>query len=265
MYPAFQLRRDVRETSERDRPANAAALFEAVREQWATDLVDAGPVGKDRRIARRWVDANGPNLDQIVTFDPSTTISANSHPVSFSSVFDDALTRMIVNSDNAGRQRCIDSMKETYIASVLSQSGKLAELKPLAWSGTMAALACLLTLIARGRLSSYQDSVEIWRLLERGASTGARTWARYALDGLDDTSDATKKRNPKSVSGKIGFLYGGPKATWWDNITTMADASLVVKNDAGKIYALCFAIPFHKRVIRQKDIFPLIRAVHDCI
>jgi hypothetical protein len=44
----------------------------------------------------------------------------------------------------------------------------------------------------------------------------------------------------------------------------MADAVIVSKGPS-KSYVLVFTIPFFKRVIHKKDIFPLIRAAHDCV
>ena len=61
MYPAFQLRRDVRVLAERDKPATAAALFAAVRDKWATDLVDGGHFG-NRAGARGWVNAGADGI-----------------------------------------------------------------------------------------------------------------------------------------------------------------------------------------------------------
>jgi hypothetical protein len=38
-----------------------------------------------------------------------------------------------------------------------------------------------------------------------------------------------------------------------------------VTKPGGKLYALSFAIPFFNKVIKKTDLFPLIRAAHDCI
>jgi len=265
MYPAFQLRCDVRILAERDKPATTAALFAGMRDKWALDLVDAGRFPGNRRAARRWIDANAPKLEQTIAYSPATPVALNSHPVSFAPDFWNAISEMIVHSDNDARSKCIEWMKATYIESVLSQSGKIAGFKPLAWTGTVQSVAAMMCLIAKRRLVTYHDSAEMWRLLRKGATSGAGTWTRYALDGMDHEADASLKRKYEDVAGKIGYLYGGPEATWWDNITRMADGSIVSKKDPPKSYVLVFAIPFFARVIHQKDIFPLIRAVHDCI
>ena len=259
MYPAFQLRRDVRVMAALDKPATAAALFNSMRDKWAQDLADAGRFA-NRASARGFVNANAPVLEQTMAYSPGTRV-----PVSFAQDFEKALTDMVVKSSNDGRTKCIDLMKATYINSVFLQSGAVSGFKPITWTGTVRAVAAMLTLIARRRLINNDDSAEMWSLMKRGASTGAGTWARYMLEGLDDSSNDSLKRPYEDVAGKIGFLYGGPEATWWDNITTMADASIVSTRSPAKTYVLVFTIPFFGRVIRQKDMFPLMRAAHDCL
>ena len=263
MYPAFQLRRDVRVLAERDKPATAAALFAAVRDKWALDLVDGGHF-RNRAAARGWVNSNAPMLERTIAYSPGTPVSPTSHPVSFATDFENAVSEMIVHSDNDARTKCIELMKATYMNSVFSQSGAISGFKPITWSGTVRAVAAMMSLIARRRLVTADDSAEMWRLMNRGATTGAGSWTRYALEGRDDDSNATLKRAYQDVAGKIGYLYGGPRATWFDNVTTMADAVIVSKS-ASRSYVLVFAIPFFKRVIHKKDMFPLIRAAHDCI
>jgi hypothetical protein len=264
MYPAFQLRRDARVLVERDKPATAAALFNAMRDKWAADLVDAGTVG-NRAAARRWVNANGPALEKTIDYQPGTPVSPTVHPVTFVTDFWDAVSRMIINSSNPGRTTCINLLKAAYINSVLSQSGAIAAFNPIGWSGTVRSVAAMLSLIAKRRLVSAPDSAVMWKLLRSGATAGAGTWTRHALKGADDETNASLTRRFEEVGGKIGYLHGGNKDTWWDNVTTMADGSIVTKKGPDRTYVLVFAIPFHKRVIRQKDVFPLIRAIHDCI
>lgn len=259
MYPAFQLRRDVRVLAARDKPATAAALFTAMRDKWASDLVAGGRFA-NRASAQGWVKANAPVLEQTIAYSPGAGT-----PVSFAPDFNKALTEMVVDSSNDGRTRCIDLMKATYINSVFAQSGAVSGFKPITWTGTVRAVAAMFTLIARRKLINADDSAEMWNLLKRGAGTGAGTWARYMLEGMENQGDASLKRPYEHVAGKIGFLYGGPEATWWDNITTMADASIVSTASPAKSYVLVFTIPFFGRVIRQKDMFPLMRAAHDCL
>jgi hypothetical protein len=263
MYPAFQLRRDVRVLAERDKPATTAALFVAMRDKWASDLVDGGHFG-NRAAARGWVSSNAPVLERTIAYSPGTPVSPGSHPVSFAPDFETAISEMVVRSSNDGRTTCIGLMKHTYINSVFSQSGAVSGFKPITWTGTARAVAAMMSLIARRRLVTADDSAEMWRLMNTGATTGAGSWTRYALEGRDDDSNATLKRAYQDVAGKIGYLYGGPRDTWWDNITTMADAVIVSKGPS-KSYVLVFTIPFFKRVIHKKDIFPLIRAAHDCV
>jgi hypothetical protein len=172
---------------------------------------------------------------------------------------------MIVRSDDNARTKCIQLMKSTYINSVFAQSGALSGFKPLTWTGTVRSVAAMMTLIARRRLVNYYDSAEMWRLMNKGATSGAGSWVRNALDGDDDKDNASLKRKYEDVAGKIGYLYGGPDATWFDNITTMADASIASTKNPAKSYVLVFSIPFFGRVIRRKDVYPLIRAAHDCI
>ena len=239
MYPAFQLRRDVRVLAERDKPATAAALFAAMRDKWALDLVDGGRFA-NQASARSWVVANAPVLERTIAYSPATRVSINSHPVSFAQDFETAVTDMVVQSSNPARTKCIELMKTTYINSVFLQSGAVSGFKPLTWTGTVRSVAAMMSLIARRRLVNYYDSAEMWRLMNRGAMTGAGTWARYALEGSDDSSNASLNRPYEDVAGKIGFLYGGPEATWWDNITTMADASIVsAKNPARRATCSC--------------------------
>jgi hypothetical protein len=261
MYPAFQLRNDLQVLANRETPANTAALREAALKQWTTDILDAGWFPRNATgtaLARKWVLNHAPKLVSIVSMDSATK------KVSFETDFNDAVTSMIVDSSDAGRRTCIQLLGDKYITSVLSQSGKIAGLKPLAWAATLESLATLLTLIARRRLVGLQESEDMFDLLKRAATSGSQTWTRYALDGADDDADASLRRARSSVAGKIGFLYRGKKATWWDNVFTMADASLVQKT-ISRAYVLVFAIPRVPGVIRQKDIFPLIRALHDCI
>jgi len=264
MYPAFQLRRDLRVLAERDKPATAAALFAAMRDKWALDLVDGGRFA-NQASARSWVVANAPVLEKTIAYSPATRVSINSHPVSFAPDFENAVSEMIVRSDDNARTKCIQLMKSTYINSVFAQSGALSGFKPLTWTGTVRSVAAMMTLIARRRLVNYYDSAEMWRLMNKGATSGAGSWVRNALDGDDDKDNASLKRKYEDVAGKIGYLYGGPDATWFDNITTMADASIVSTKNPAKSYVLVFAIPFFGRVIRRKDVYPLIRAAHDCI
>ena len=261
MYPAFQLRHDVQAIANRDKPADIAALKEAALKQWATDLVDAGWFFRSATgiaAARKWVVANGPKIGNIVTMDSGT------REVKFVCDFNDALTSMIVDSNNASRTTCINLLSEAYITSVLAQSGKIAGFKPLVWTATMESLATVMTLIARRRLVALQESEDMFDLLKRAATSGSRTWTRYALKGHDDSSDSSLKRTFSSVAGKIGYLHRGKDDTWWDNISTMSDASIVQKT-ISRAYVLVFAIPVAKDTVHQKDIFPLIRALHDCI
>ena len=258
MYPAFQLRHDIQAIANRDKPADTKGLKESALKQWTTDIQNGGFFSGNARGARTWVNTNAPKFDKIVQMDSA------SKKVTFVTDFEDAVTTMIVDSSNDGRQTCINLLGSAYINSVLSQSGKIAGLKPIAWTATMESLAALMTLIDRGRLVSTQESADMHNLLKRGATSGASTWTRYALDGQDDTSNAALKRTRVSVGGKIGFLYRGKRDAWWDHISTMSDASIVHKT-ASKAYVLVFAIPTTSGSISQKDIFPLIRAVHDCI
>ncbi len=257
MYPAFQLRRDLAVVAERDRPADPAALFRAARAQWAKDLSDAGFFRGNPSGALAWVRANGPKLEKIASMNAS-------REVAFLPDFHAAVKTTIVDSSNTGRNTCIQLLGATYMNSVRAQSGKVAGLKPLNWTATAESLAALLTLIDREMLVSPVDSRAMRALMVEGATTGARTWARYALHGNDDPTDATLRRGTDSVAGKIGFLYGGPEATWWDNLTQMADAS-IVRAPGGRSYILVYSIPFHRKVIPTKVILPLIRSVHDCV
>ncbi len=128
----------------------------------------------------------------------------------------------------------------------------------------MESVAAFMTLIVRRRLVSAQESADMHDLLTRAATSGSGTWTKYALDGFDDQSDASLTRTHLSVGGKIGFPHRGTKAQWWDTVYTMSDASIVQKT-ASKTYVLVFCIAPAPGIIRQKDIFPLIRSLHDCI
>jgi len=250
MYPVVQLIHDISIVEERVKPATNAALYTAVRQQWAKDLVDAGAFG-NLATARTWITTNGPKLERCATLDPTTKITPE---------LNGALERMVIHSDDAGRSRCIELVGEVFITSVLAQSGELRALRPLVWKSSTRALAALATLIATRHLVSPLHSIWMLRLLKSSAAT-VGTWAKYALTGADG---AGATRAFTEIAGKIGFLYGGPESTWFDNVTVMADLSLVRK-PGGKLYALCFAIPFFAKVIRQRDLFPLIRAAHDCV
>jgi len=250
MYPVVQLIHDISVVEERVKPTTNAALYEAVRQQWAQDLVDARVFG-NVASARVWIKSNGPKLERCATLNPTTTITPE---------LNGALERMVINSDDAGRNLCIELVGETYITSVLSQSGALRALRPLSWTSSTRALAALITLAAKHKLVSPLHSMWMLSLLNASAAT-VGTWTRDALTGKDGTG-ATRAFD--EIAGKIGYLYGGSGSSWYDNVTVMADVSLVAKSP-GKLYALSFAIPFFGRVIRQRDLFPLIRAAHDCV
>ena len=250
MYPVVQLIHDISVVEARVKPTTNAALYDAVRRQWAQDLVDARVFG-NAASARAWINSNGPKLERCATLDPKTKITPE---------LNSALERMVINSDDAGRSLCIQLVGERYITSVLSQSGPLGALRPLAWTSSTRALAALVTLTAAHKLVSPLHSIWMLNLLRESAAT-VGTWTQDALVGKDGAG-ATSAFD--EVAGKIGYLYGGPDATWYDNVTVMGDVSLVTKS-AGKAYALSFAIPFFGRVIRQRDLFPLIRAAHDCV
>lgn len=250
MYPVVQLIHDISVVEERENPATDTALFAAVREQWARDLVDAGFAGNLAK-ARGWIKTSGPKLERCAKRDPTTKISDE---------LNRALENMVIYSDDAGRSLCIDLVGERYITSVLSQSGELRALQPLSWKSSTRALAAFATLLSKLQLVSLRDSVWMLELLKLGADhTG--TWTKFALDGVDG---AGQTRPYSELGGKIGYLYGGPEDTWFDNVTVMGDLTLV-KKPAGQLYALTFAIPFFKKVIRQRDLFPLIRDVYDCV
>jgi hypothetical protein len=249
MYPVVQLIHDIAVIEEREKPATDAALFEAVRKQWAQDLVDARAVGTLAK-ARRWIDANGPKLERCAKRNPTAKISDE---------LNDALESMVIRSDDAGRNLCIQLVGEPYITSVLSQSGELRALKPLSWESSTRALAALATLLTKLKLVSPLGSIWMMELLKLSADS-VGTWTRYALKG----ADGGPTRPFAEIAGKIGFLYGGPRSTWFDNVTVMGDVTLVKKPD-GKVYVLSFAIPYFAKVIKQGDLLPLIRGVHDCV
>ena len=250
MYPVIQLIHDLCVVEERVKPTTSAALYQAMRQQWAQDLVDARVLG-NLATARAWITANGPKLERCATLSPTTKITPE---------LNGALEKMVIHSSDAGRSLCIQLVGESYITSVLSQSGELRALNPLLWTSSTRALAALATLASKLKLVSPLFSIWMLALLREGADkTG--TWTKYALTGADGVGQS---RAFSEIAGKIGFLYGGPEATWFDNVTVMADMSLVSKPNR-KSYALSFAIPFFGKVIRQGDLFPLIRAAHDCV
>jgi hypothetical protein len=250
MYPVVQLIHDISVVEEREKPTTDAALYAAVRKQWAQDLVDARVFG-NLASARAWVATNGPKLERCAKRNPTTKISDE---------LNGALEKMVINSDDAGRNLCIELVGEPYITSVLSQSGELRALQPLSWKSSTRALAALATLLAKFQLVSPLDSVWMLELLKLSADS-VGTWTKYALTGADG---AGATRSFTEIGGKIGYLYGGPESTWFDNVTVMGDVTLVRK-PGGKLYALSFAIPYFAKVIRQRDLFPLIRAAHDCV
>jgi len=74
MYPVVQLIHDLTVIEERVRPPNSAALYQAARDQWARDLVDAGAAG-NLASARAWLKDNGPKLERCAKLSPTTTIT----------------------------------------------------------------------------------------------------------------------------------------------------------------------------------------------
>jgi hypothetical protein len=250
MYPVVQLIHDLAVVEERVHPANDAELYLAMRQQWAQDLVDAGRFGSVAS-ARAWITANGPKLERCATLAPVTTIHTD---------LNDALRGMVINSINSDRLLCIKLVGEWYINSVLSQSGELRAMRPVAWRSTMRAQAALITLVANQKLVSPDHSLWMQDLLRESVAAHS-TWARDALMGNDGAGET---RAFDDVAGKVGFLYGGPEETWYDNVTVMDDVSLVTK-PGDKRYVLSFAIPFFQHVIQKSELFPLIRAAHDCV
>lgn len=258
MYPAFQLRRDLQVLCNRDKPATDVELREIAHRQWTSDGVDSGRFPRATSTAQREVERRSPRLAEIVELD------AKARKVTFTRQFADELRQMIVDSDNEARATVLRRLGSTYVTSVLSQSGKLAGLNPVAWTATTEALATLLTLIFFGRLVGAAESAEMLALLKRGANGGGGSWARFALEGQDAPEDVLSLRAYVGVAGKIGYLYRGSDRTWADHLTLMSDAS-IVKKSATKAYVLAFSIPRGHGIIPRRAIFPLIRAVHDFI
>ncbi len=116
MYPVFQLLNDLMVVAAAVRPSSSRDLYAATRQQWAKDLVSAGRF-KSESAARRWVVANGPDLEHCARLDRGAVV--------FDPGLRAAVTAMIVDSSEVGRTRCIELLRAFYMDSVLAQSGEI--------------------------------------------------------------------------------------------------------------------------------------------
>ena len=120
MYAAFQFRHDMQALANRDAPADMNALRKVALDQWARDLVDAKIFARPAN-ARIWIGARSPKINEIITMD-------SSRKVKFTGNFQSDITSMIKKSDDGARIRCLGRLRDVYIASLRSQSGKLGRL-----------------------------------------------------------------------------------------------------------------------------------------
>ena len=83
--------------------------------------------------------------------------------------------------------------------------------------------------------------------MNKGATSGAGSWVRNALDGDDDKDNASLKRKYEDVAGKIGYLLAGQTLR---GLTTHHDGRCVdcFDKDPAKSYVL--------------DLHPILRTRH---